>query len=66
MYFELEVVIAKVRLFVEFTGKGKKQKYLKTFGFPKLYIYIYIYMIFTSHIKMKKKKKNNNNMISNR
>ena len=26
MYFKLEVVIAKVRLFVEFTGKGKKQK----------------------------------------
>ena len=44
MYFELEVVIAKVRLFVEFTGKGKKQKYLKTVGFPKLY-----YMLFTSH-----------------
>ena len=44
MYFELEVVIAKVRLFVEFTGKGKKQKYLKTVGFPKLY-----YILFTSH-----------------
>ena len=26
MYFKLEVVIDKVRLFVEFTGEGKKQK----------------------------------------
>ena len=25
MYFKLEVVINKVRLFVEFTGEGKKQ-----------------------------------------
>ena len=43
MYFELEVVTDKVRLFVEFTGKGKKQKYLKTFGFPKLYYMLHIY-----------------------
>ena len=53
MFFKLEVVIDKVRLFVEFTGEGKKQK-PENLWIPQI---IYIYMLFTSHIKMKKKKK---------
>ena len=51
MYFELEVATDKVRLFVEFTGKGKKQKYLKTCGFPKLYYMLHIFISHTQKIQ---------------
>ena len=37
--FKLEVVIDKVRLFVEFTWKGKKEK-PENLWIPEIYIYV--------------------------